>query len=192
MVVAMHREPVLSLLREYRGRHPDEGAVVARTLDLVHAHEDCLRRTCLPGHLTGSAWVVSDDRRHVLLTHHRKLGRWLQLGGHADGDPDLLRVALREAREESGLERLAPWSPTGAGAFVLDLDIHPIPAHGDEPAHDHHDLRFLLVAGPGQEIRISEESLDLRWVPLRDLPRLADEESMLRMAAKARSLLEHA
>lgn len=189
MVPPMHRDPVLRLLEEYRGHHPGEAATVERTLDLVRAHEDCLRRTCLPGHLTGSAWVVSDDRESVLLTHHRKLGRWLQVGGHADGDPDLLAVALREAREESGLERLVPWRPAAGAVRLLDLDVHPIPAHGGEPAHDHHDLRFLLLAEPGQALRMSEESIDLRWVPVRDLRAFADEESLLRMAAKAAALL---
>jgi 8-oxo-dGTP pyrophosphatase MutT (NUDIX family) len=185
----MHREPVLELLRDYLELHPDEAGVVARTVDLVNSREDCFDRSCWPGHLTGSAWVVSADFEQVLLTHHRKLGRWLQLGGHADGDPDLLRVALREAHEESGLEHLEAWPGSRPGGRVLDLDIHPIPAHGGEPAHDHHDLRFLLVARPGQVLRMSDESNDLRWVPLRDLARVADEESILRMATKAAALL---
>ncbi|MFM7737640.1 MAG: NUDIX hydrolase [Alphaproteobacteria bacterium] len=186
----MHREPVLRLLEDYQDRHPAEAAVVARTSELVRARPDCFDRGCLPGHLTGSAWIVSADFRDVLLTHHRKLGRWLQLGGHADGDPDLLRVALREAREESGLDRFEPWAGAAGIVQLLDLDIHPIPAHGGEPGHDHHDLRFLLVAAPGQELRISEESNDLRWVRREDLRALADEESILRMASKAAALLE--
>ena len=188
----MHREPVLELLRDYLELHPDEAGVVARTVDLVNSREDCFDRSCWPGHLTGSAWIVSADLEQVLLTHHRKLGRWLQLGGHADGDPDLLRVALREAREESGLEHLDAWTGSRRGVRVLDLDIHPIPAHGGEPAHDHHDLRFLLVAAAGQTLRISEESNDLRWVPRRELRAYADEESILRMATKAAALLRRA
>jgi 8-oxo-dGTP pyrophosphatase MutT (NUDIX family) len=91
-----------------------EASAVAETIAFVEAHPDCLLRSCAPGHLTGSAWIVSPDRRRTLLTLHRKLGKWLQLGGHADGDPDLLAVALREAREESGLARLAV---VGARAF---------------------------------------------------------------------------
>ena len=188
----MHREPVLRLLGDYLERHPGESAVVARTAELVRGRADCFDRTCLPGHLTGSAWIVSADFEEVLLTHHRKLGRWLQLGGHADGDPDLLQVALREAREESGLDRLAPFGPAAGGPRLLDLDIHPIPAHGGEPAHDHHDLRFLLVAAAGQTLRISEESNDLRWVPRRELRAYADEESILRMAARAAAALGRA
>ena len=90
--------------------------MTAATLDFVRAHPDCLARTCAPGHLTGSAWIVSPDRRRTLLTHHRKLGKWLQLGGHADGDADLLAVALREAREESGLR----------GLRVVDASLFPV------------------------------------------------------------------
>src|ERR1700677_4465159 len=104
----MHRSAVLGLLRAHRGRALPgaESAALAQTIAFVEAHADCLLRSCAPGHLTGSAWVVSPDRSRTLLTLHRKLGKWLQLGGHADGDPDLLGVALREAREESGLARL--------------------------------------------------------------------------------------
>ena len=101
----MHRNAVLILLRKHAERVADahEAEMVAAAIAFVEAEVECLERTCRPGHLTGSAWIVSPDRTRTLLTHHRKLGKWLQLGGHADGDPDLLAVALREAREESGL-----------------------------------------------------------------------------------------
>src|ERR1700677_1858721 len=104
----MHRSAVLRLLLAHGelalGR--EEALAVEETVELVEARQDCLVRSCMPGHLTGSAWVVSADRGRTLLTRHRKLGKWLQLGGHADGDGDLLAVALREAREESGLGAL--------------------------------------------------------------------------------------
>jgi 8-oxo-dGTP pyrophosphatase MutT (NUDIX family) len=135
--------------------------------------------------VTGSVWLLSPDRRSVLLTHHRKLDRWLQLGGHADGEPDPFRVAVREAREESGLERFT--SP--ASALPLDVDVHLIPAHGAEPAHLHHDVRYLLVADPGQDARASAESRALRWVERERLHELVREESMLRMERKAHALL---
>lgn len=153
----------------------------------VRAHADCFERTCPPGHVTGSAWIVSADRASVLLTHHRKLGRWLQVGGHADGDPDPLRVALREAEEESGLAALAV-APE-AGGLPLDVDVHEIPPHGGEPAHLHHDVRFLLVAAPGQTIRVSDESHDVRWVPRERLLDVVDEESLVRMHRRAERLL---
>ena len=131
------------------------------------------------GHFTGSAWVASADGERVLLTLHRKLGRWLQLGGHADGDSDLARVALREATEESGLEGLT------VERAIFDLDRHSIPAHGHEPAHVHYDVRYVVRASTDEAYRISNESIDLRWWPVADVMRteLADT-SLKRMAAK--------
>src|ERR1700742_3290902 len=99
----MHRRPLLNMLECYRHAFPAEGDVVDRIVALVEAHANCFERTCRPGHITGAAWIVSADRRHCLLTHHRKLDRWLQLGGHADGQTQIEEVALREAREESGM-----------------------------------------------------------------------------------------
>jgi ADP-ribose pyrophosphatase YjhB (NUDIX family) len=112
-------------------------AVLAEFQAFAGAHTDCCERTLAEGHFTGSAWLVSADGERVLLTHHRKLGRWLQLGGHADGEGDLAAVALREAEEESGLSRLL------VEPEIFDLDRHLIPARGSEPAHWHYDVRFL-------------------------------------------------
>jgi 8-oxo-dGTP pyrophosphatase MutT (NUDIX family) len=182
----VHRARLLALLRRYQTRFPDEAAEVARWRAFVEAHADCLERRCEPGHVTGSAWILSPDRRSVLLGRHRKLGRWLQLGGHADGEGDLLAVALREAREESGM---ADFAPLAAADVPLDLDVHEIPARDAEPAHLHYDVRWLLVAAPGQRLAVSEESTALRWVPRDALAQLVDEESQLRMERKARRLL---
>ena len=179
------------MLDGYLARHPDERACVARIQSLVEAHEDCFERTCLPGHVTASAWILSADERHCLLTHHRKLERWLQLGGHADGDPDPLAVALREAREESGMAHFDVLSRDASGAPTpLDVDVHLIPARGDEPAHEHHDVRFLLRAHPGQTLVTSEESIDLQWFSAERFAEIADEESLLRMARKVPAWLE--
>ena len=153
--------------------------MTAEIIRFVEAHSDCLLRTCAPGHLTGSAWIVDAPRRRVLLTHHRKLDKWLQPGGHADGDPDLLAVALREAREETGLTRLKPVSME-----VLDVDRHRIPPRGDAPGHWHLDLRFLVEADPEEALIISDESHDLAWVDLDRVAALNPEESMLRMVRK--------
>src|SRR6185369_5766902 len=112
--------------------HPEEISTVERMRRFVRSRPDCFERTCREGHVTGSAWVVSSDRSSVLLTHHARLGRWLQLGGHADGETDPFAVALREAREESGMERFR--EPSGESPpLPLDLDVHVIPARGDEP-----------------------------------------------------------
>lgn len=174
----MHREPLLHLLADYGLRHADEIPVVERFRDFVQAHQRCFERDLWAGHVTGSAWLVNAARDAVLLTHHRKLGRWLQLGGHSDGNPDPLAVALMEAREESGLE-VAPLS-----MVAFDLDIHEIPARKQDPAHFHFDVRFALTVTGSEIFRVSPESLDLAWVPIERLADYTDEESMLRMARK--------
>ena len=174
----MHRQPLLNLLARYTERWPEEHDVVERFRMLVTAHANCFDRDCWVGHITGSAWLVNHAGSHVLLTHHRKLERWLQLGGHSDGESNTLLAARREATEESGLEvevlRHVP----------LDLDIHEIPARRDDPAHYHYDVRFAFRVVGSEEFAVSEESLDLAWVPIADLSGYTDEESVLRMARK--------
>jgi 8-oxo-dGTP pyrophosphatase MutT (NUDIX family) len=177
----MYRQTVLALLRAYarHTREAHEAAMTADTIRFVEEHADCLLRSCAPGHLTGSAWVVSPDRRRTLLTHHLKLNKWLQLGGHADGDGDLLAVAWREAREESGLERMRAIAPE-----IYDLDRHWIPPRKNDPGHYHYDLRFMFEADPGEPLAISSESKDLAWVDLAGVAVLNPEESMARMVRK--------
>jgi len=175
----MHRSRAIERLTEYRDRHADECDTVDRYLEFVRAEPRCFERDCWSGHVTGSAWVVDPSGERVLLTHHRKLGRWLQLGGHSDGDADSLRVAVREATEESGLE-VEPISPA-----LFDVDIHLIPARGDDPAHHHFDARFALVARTNA-FRVSDESHALEWVKIDEIQRFTTESSMLRMATKWR------
>ena len=187
----MHRRALLDALGGYLRLHPDEAATVARVRALVEARPDCFERSCLPGHVTASCWILAHDRSRCLLTHHRKLGRWLQLGGHVDGEHDALAAALREAREESGLREFALIEPAPRVAGVslpLDVDVHTIPARGGEPEHEHHDLRFLLVAAPGQALVRSDESTDLAWFAPEQLAGLGGDESVLRLARKAAAL----
>jgi 8-oxo-dGTP pyrophosphatase MutT (NUDIX family) len=170
----------MRLLHDYAEHYPDEQATASRFLDFVISHERCFDRDFWAGHVTGSAWLVDASGERVLLTHHRKLGRWLQLGGHSDGNPEPLLVAMKEAEEESGLQ-VRP-----LGATVFDLDIHEIPARGDDPAHYHFDVRFALQVVGGESFSVSGESLDLAWVPIDRLDDYTREESMLRMARKWR------
>jgi 8-oxo-dGTP pyrophosphatase MutT (NUDIX family) len=177
----MHLIPVLKLLRAHAALplDPHEAAMADEVIRFTTAHTDCLLRSCVPGHLTGSAWIVSPDRKRTLLTHHHKLDKWLQLGGHADGDGDLLAVALREAREESGLTRLRVVSTE-----IFDVDRHWIPPRKTEPGHFHHDLRFMIEADPNEPLLISHESKDLAWVDVTAVTTLNPEESMARMVRK--------
>ena len=184
----MHRRILLEVLDRYVAFYPAESSIVEDFRRFVGAHENCFSRTCLQGHITGSAWVVSADHLQVLLTHHAKLGRWLQLGGHAEGEVDPFAVAQREACEESGMTGFRePSSQTVP--LPLDLDIHRIPARGDEPAHLHFDVRYLLVAPRGQIETATPESNELRWVGADTIGDLSNEESLLRMARKARARL---
>lgn len=180
----MHRRELLTLLRRYRKVHPGELPLVDRFERFVEDHEDCLVRSCVSGHITASAWIVSADHRRFLLTHHRKLSRWLQLGGHVDGATEVQEAALREAREESGMKRFK-LALCGGVVVPLDLDIHAIPARGDEPRHLHYDVRFLLIAAPGQSLNCTPESLDLRWFSTGELSSLSDEEGLHRLQRKA-------
>jgi 8-oxo-dGTP pyrophosphatase MutT (NUDIX family) len=128
-----------------------------QVLDFVADHPDAAFRTCVDGHLTGSALVVDTTGSRTLLLLHRKLGRWFQPGGHADGDTNLVAVAHREATEETGV----------AGLWVLpepiDVDVHRVAPPGEVP-HLHLDTRFLVVAPDGSVEQGNEESLGLRWV----------------------------
>ena len=137
-------------------------------------------RSCRPGHLTASALVIARDSGQVLLMQHRKLQRWLQLGGHCDGDADLAAVALREACEESGLDDLAVLP------HVVDIDIHPIPARGDVPEHLHYDTRFLVFAPTALPPVCNDESDGLRWLDVDEAHALTDDDSVRRLLPWAR------
>lgn len=173
---------------------------VARIRAFVRAHpDDAHLRSQLLGHLTGSAFVLDASRTRVLLLHHARLDRWLQPGGHGEGETDLRAVALRELEEETGLcaRDLTALDPPGAPAAearLFDVDVHRIPesVKRGEPAHDHLDLRYAFVARAGAEARLSEESLGLAWVPLDGLVEGADAAMQraikkLRRAAGGRS-----
>ncbi|MEM9015445.1 MAG: NUDIX hydrolase, partial [Verrucomicrobiota bacterium] len=184
----MDRDTLLQLLKNYRDRYPEEGDRVDQFCDFVERDEDCFERSNSFGHITGSGWIVDEAGESTLLTHHAKLGIWLQPGGHADGNPDVLAVAMEECEEETGLTHLVP-----ASEEIFDLDIHGIPARPGEPAHCHFDIRFLVRhTGDGNYV-VSEESHDLAWVPMDNLEDFTDEWSMRRMRRKAlklRSALE--
>jgi 8-oxo-dGTP pyrophosphatase MutT (NUDIX family) len=166
-------------LRAYRPLDSREAGHLRCLLAFVENEPRCFERSLQTGHITGSAWLVDRSGKSVLLTHHRKLGKWLQLGGHADGNPDVLAVALREAAEESGLSDIVSVSNE-----IFDVDVHEIPAAAGMPAHLHYDVRFALQAAGSREFLVSEESHALRWISIKKVHEITSEESMLRMARK--------
>lgn len=175
----MHRDKLLNLLNQYQTSDSHEKQMQQRMIQFVNENPDCFKRELLIGHITGSAWVVDASRRFVLLTHHRKLNKWLQPGGHCDGNPDVLNVALKEAIEETGIEVIKPVSEA-----IFDVDIHQIPERKGVPAHLHYDVRFLLEADKNIDFVVSDESHDLAWVEISKVRELNDEESIVRMLRK--------
>ena len=132
------------------------------------------------GHVTGSAWIINHDGSQVVLLHHAKLGIWVQPGGHCDGESDVAQVALREAREETGLE------VSLLDARIFDVDVHRIPEYWNTPEHFHFDVRFLLQAGGNCAPVVSDESREVRWVSLDEANALNSTPSITRMIEKTR------
>jgi 8-oxo-dGTP pyrophosphatase MutT (NUDIX family) len=170
-----------------------------RFVSFVNANPDCFKRSLLSGHITASALITSPCFRHVLLLHHAKLDKWLQLGGHADGNPDTYQVALKEAYEESGLaigqiepasrELNRPSTPDLSNRpFLFDIDIHEIPETKTTPAHEHYDVRYLFIADRKHALKPNHEAKDLRWFSLNEAFNLTTEKSMHRLFHKLADL----
>lgn len=178
-----HRNLLIRSIADFKSAYAEELAFRNQFLELLE-HPRAFFRDHLPGHITASSLIVDRTGKYVLLTHHAKLNRWLQPGGHADGQEDVMAVAQREAYEETGLTSLHPVMPT-----IFDLDIHPIPARGDFPAHLHYDIRFLFAANMDEAFTVSEESHDLGWIAFDDIAdKSGNNISIIRMAEKANLL----
>ena len=175
----MHRDYLIKLLEKYQPLNEQEAHFKITMLDFVNDNTNCFDRTNTEGHITASAWLLNNDMRQVLLLHHAKLDVWCQLGGHCDGDPNVLAVAIKEAQEESGISNIVPVSTE-----IFDLDIHHIPAFAKDASHYHYDVRFLLKVVGDEQIVANNESKDLRWFGKQEelLPTRA--ESVLRMFRK--------
>lgn len=175
---------LIDLLRNHLPADATEEKHRARTLAFVTATPRCTSRETLEGHVTASAWILSPDRKSVLLTHHRKLDRWLQLGGHVEDDVSIQAAALREAREESGISQMDLLDEA-----LFDIDVHLIPERKGTPAHYHYDFRFLIQAAD-RDFVVSPESNDLAWLDAtKPLECLADD-SIARMQAKTMTALK--
>jgi 8-oxo-dGTP pyrophosphatase MutT (NUDIX family) len=166
-------------LGDYQPVDERERGYRERMLQLLALPAPTSRRQFEPGHLTASAFVLSPERDAVLLILHKKLGLWLQPGGHIEPeDASLETAARRELTEEVGLTL-----PATADAAIFDLDVHGIPARKDEPLHEHFDVRFCFQA-PTRDFVASDEVADARWAPLRQLEDLTRDESVLRAMRK--------
>lgn len=171
-------------LQQYNTAYSSEAKYQARFVSLLRNFPTCFSRRLESGHVTGSAWVVSENHEEVVLLHHKKLDRWLQPGGHADGEEDILKVAQKELEEETGLQQYR-W----VSDKIFDIDIHLIPGRGAEKAHFHYDIRFLAVASTSAPLIVSSESRAVAWVPLSSVTRKTGfDESILRMADKTSDL----
>jgi len=177
----MNREALLQALADSKPADRTEAAHLKRIIDFVRANENCCSRALGIGHITASCWIIDETLEYALLTHHRKLDRWLQLGGHIEDDQDILSAALREAREESGLIDIHP-----VAIDIFDVDAHTIPARKQEPEHIHYDIRFLFQAKRGERLTISDESHDLRWFTISELQEFPADDSIDRMVTKMR------
>lgn len=171
---------LIALLHAHQPSDATEAVHVKNALDFISNTANCSSRATLAGHVTASAWILSPDGQSALLTHHKKLNRWLQLGGHTeDDDASIQAAAAREAREESGISDLQLLSTA-----LFDVDVHPIPARANEPAHYHYDLRFLFQA-QREDFSVSDESHNLAWVALTRLAAEDGNASVARMAGKS-------
>ena len=179
------RVEAADVLASYRPRGGAEIRDLERVNDLVTTAADPWLRS-LPLHLTASALVVHPDSGQVLLRWHRRQRAWLQVGGHGDpGESDPLAIALREAAEETGLADLAPWP----GAQLLHVAVVQVPAGGNEPAHEHADLRFVLATLEPGAVRAEAPDAPLRWLPLPEAYEATSEANLRETLARVGRLL---
>lgn len=193
------RKFLLKTLEEYKKikLFCNQDHTIDQFSDFVKAEPRCFERHNPTGHVTGSALVTNSDFTKVLLTYHAKLQKWLQLGGHADGEYLIHDVAQREAKEESGISEFEFLNirhfPSASAHYFdeilpFDVDIHFIPENKNEPAHHHYDVRYLFKTN-SEQIQISEESLDLKWIGIDEIPLYTTDPSTLRQIGKLKSLL---
>lgn len=181
----MNRQDLTQELSTYQAYTKEEEVFQLQMLNLLEQEKDCFFRRLQHAHFTGSAWIISPGGEKVLLLHHRKLDKWLQPGGHADGEENIAGVAEREAREETGLSSIRLLRP---GLF--DLDVHSIPARKEEPEHLHYDIRYLFTALPDEPLQQNSESKGLAWLSLEEVAAFTDHNtSISRMVDKTREML---
>jgi 8-oxo-dGTP pyrophosphatase MutT (NUDIX family) len=180
-----NRDPLVDLLRQYQPHGDEEAADMQRILALVETAADPWTR-CIPLHITGSALVVHPPSGRVLLRWHERQQAWLQVGGHADrGETDPLTVAIREGREETGLPDLTSWP----AAELRHVAVVLVPARGEEPAHEHADLRFLLATDTPDAAQPENPEAQLRWLPIADAIAMTSEANLREFLSRVQHIL---
>jgi 8-oxo-dGTP pyrophosphatase MutT (NUDIX family) len=174
---------LLNELQDYKPAEEMERRSVAQFLAMLRDNgETAFYRDCFtPGHVTGSALLISRDGSRVLMNHHKSLNKWLCFGGHADGDMDVLNVALRETIEESGIQNVVVRE-----SKIADVDVHLISRNEkkNEPPHFHFDVRYILYCNDNEDFVMSEESNDLRWCTYDEAMGLLSDYTMKRLLTK--------
>lgn len=178
----MHRYKLVKMLEEYSSSCEQQN-VKEEILKFVKEYKDCFKRTLAIGHVTASAWLLNKEQTHALLMHHAKLKQWVQLGGHCDGNADVLQVAVKEAQEESGINAIVPVHES-----IFDIDIHLIAENSKEKAHYHYDIRFLLKVTSDEKVIKNNESNELRWIEKNRSEMPTQSDSVIRMFDKWVSL----
>jgi len=182
--IFMRQESIDSLLQELRAysvRYPAELSTLNQFIHFLSRNgKASFDRSLAEGHITASCWLLDSTRSRALLTHHKKLGIWIQPGGHADGDDQPARVALKEAHEESGLDHIELL----LGGELFDIDWHRIPARKNAPEHIHYDLRYAMRSIGSNDYVVGEESYDLRWVAFAELAQFTRDQSVQRLKRK--------
>ena len=171
------------MLKDYRSDFQEENMFKKKMIAFINKYDNCFERSLEIGHITASAWILNKDQTKALLIHHTKLDKWFQLGGHCDGNPNVLEVAIKEAQEESGIINIEPVSQD-----IFDIDIHLIPENEKEKAHYHYDVRFLLQVVSDEKTAQNRESKELRWISQSKVDLPTDSPSIVRMFNKWISL----
>ena len=165
-------------IKKYSSEFEEEIAFKERFIELITHNSNCYSRESLTGHITASAFIFDKNRRKVLLIHHKKLDKWLQPGGHCDGDKDVFSVAKKEVWEETGLKDCI------SDGEIFDLDIHIIPERKGIPEHEHFDIRYLFFADSNIPLIKNHETIDLKWIDILNIRDYSAEKSILRMVEK--------
>ncbi len=171
-------DQLLADISNYKTQIPEEQLIKTQFLDFVKSNSDCFERSLLKGHVTASAFVVDIELSKVLLMNHKKLNKWLQPGGHCDGDSDTLKVALKETQEEMGI------IVKDYKTEIFDIDIHTIPENKSVPEHLHYDVRYLFHFDSSKSILANSESNDVKWIDFAEIETYTSETSILRMLEK--------